>query len=77
MTMRASASAGLLVTAAVAGCGNPPPGETFFDRNIQPVLTQSCSRGTGPCHEADPDDPFQAAAGTFDVTQGLTLVWGP
>ncbi len=49
-------------------CDDPPPGRTFYERNIQPILTQSCAGNTSGCHRADPDDPFQFAAGNFDVT---------
>jgi len=52
----------------VAACDDPPPGRTFYERNIQPILTQSCSGNTSGCHRADPEDPFQFAAGNFDVT---------
>jgi len=63
----AVAGAVALVVAA-SGCGEPPPGRTFFDRSIQPILTQSCARNTGGCHSTNSDDPFQFAAGNFDVT---------
>jgi hypothetical protein len=70
--MRGIAAAGLAIAATAlslgSGCGNPPPGRTFYERTIEPILTQSCSRGTGPCHQADADDPFGAAAGNFDVS---------
>lgn len=50
------------------GCGDPPPGRTFYERNIEPILIQSCARNTGGCHSTNPDDPFQFAAGNLDVT---------
>jgi hypothetical protein len=53
----------------VAACqGEPPAGTTYYDRIIQPILTQSCSRGTSGCHDADPQDPFSFAAGNLDLT---------
>jgi hypothetical protein len=61
----------LLVTSALLafGCGSDdPPGQTFFEREIQPILTSSCAGNTGGCHAVDPDDPFAFAAGNFDVT---------
>jgi hypothetical protein len=70
MTMRLSSPFVALVGVGlgVAACsGDAPPGRTFYDRNIQPILTQSCSKGAGPCHAADASQ-FQFAAGNFDVT---------
>ncbi|MCE9573761.1 MAG: hypothetical protein K8W52_11455 [Deltaproteobacteria bacterium] len=52
----------------VAACsGDAPPGRTFYDREISPILIQSCSKGAGPCHAADASQ-FKFAAGNFDVT---------
>jgi len=54
---------------AFGGCGDDgPPGETYFDRNIQPILTTSCAGNVAGCHATNPDDPFAFAAGNFDVT---------
>ena len=59
----------LLTLFLVAACqGETPPGQTYFDRVISPILTQSCARGSSGCHAADPQDPFAFAAGNLDVT---------
>jgi WD40-like Beta Propeller Repeat/Hydrazine synthase alpha subunit middle domain len=50
------------------GCSDAPPGQTYYERNIQPILTQSCSGNTSGCHRTNTDDPFSFAAGNFDVT---------
>ena len=63
----APALAGALAVGAL-GCGDPPPGRTFYERNIEPILLQSCSQNTGGCHSTNPGDPFQFAAGNLDVT---------
>ncbi|HTJ46486.1 MAG TPA: hypothetical protein VL463_30480 [Kofleriaceae bacterium] len=52
----------------VAACGNPPPGKTFYERNIEPILQSSCAKGAGGCHTANADDPYQFALGNFDVS---------
>ncbi|HEY0993092.1 MAG TPA: hypothetical protein VGD80_38830, partial [Kofleriaceae bacterium] len=53
----------------LAGCGgDSPPGRTFYQRNIEPILTQKCSGNTSGCHSTNSDDPFEFAAGNFDVT---------
>ncbi len=57
----------LTLTSAV-GCGDPPPGRTYYQRNIEPILLQSCTGNTAPCHRVDANDPFGFAAGNFDVT---------
>lgn len=56
------------IAVLLAACGDPPPGRTYYQRNIEPILIQSCAGNTAPCHRADPSDPFQFAAGNFDVT---------
>lgn len=53
---------------AALGCGDPPSGRTFFERRIQPILVESCASNTSGCHVADPQDPFQVAAGNLDVS---------
>lgn len=54
---------------ALAGCGDDgPPGRTFYERNIEPILLQSCASNVAGCHSTNDDDPFQFAAGNFDVT---------
>jgi len=62
--------AGALTYAALAaaGCGDSPPGRTFFQRNIEPILLQKCAGNTSGCHSTNADDPYQFAAGNFDVT---------
>lgn len=62
----AIALAGL--AAAGAGCGESPPGRTFYQRNIEPILLQKCAGNTSGCHSTNADDPYQFAAGNFDVT---------
>jgi len=53
---------------AVAACGDSPPGRTFFERNIQPILSQKCVGNTSGCHSVNDGDVFQIAAGNLDVT---------
>ena len=53
---------------AVACQTDAPPGQTYFDRVIEPILLQSCARNTGGCHQTDKNDPFKIAAGNLDVT---------
>ncbi|HSS01620.1 MAG TPA: hypothetical protein VLM79_31390, partial [Kofleriaceae bacterium] len=51
-----------------AGCGgDSPPGRTFYERNIEPILIQKCAGNTSGCHSTNSDDPFEFAAGNFDV----------
>jgi hypothetical protein len=65
---RAKVGAGAVLGACLAACSSPPPGKTFYERNIEPILLDSCSKGAGGCHAANPDDPYQFALGNFDVT---------
>ena len=68
---RASLAGALLLAlaATAGGCGSDdPPGQTFYEREIEPILIGSCAGNTGGCHAVDPDDPFAFAAGNFDVT---------
>jgi len=58
----------LVVGLLVAACGSSPPGKTFYQREIEPILTQKCAGNTSGCHSTNLDDPFQFAAGNFDVT---------
>ncbi|MDX2087903.1 MAG: hypothetical protein SFX73_08640 [Kofleriaceae bacterium] len=58
----------LLIGLSLAACSDPPPGRTYFERNIQPILEQKCAGNTSGCHDAREDDPFQFAAGNLDVT---------
>ncbi|MDB4955018.1 MAG: Periplasmic component of the Tol biopolymer transport system-like protein [Myxococcales bacterium] len=59
---------GILV--CVVGCGDSPPGKTYFERNIEPILQQKCAGNTSGCHSinAAASDPYQFAAGNLDVT---------
>ena len=57
-----------LVASCAAGCGDSPPGRTFYERNIEPILTQKCAGNTSGCHSTNAGDPYQFAAGNFDVT---------
>jgi hypothetical protein len=54
--------------AVVASCGEPPPGRTYYQRTIEPILIQKCAGNTSGCHATNPDDAFQFAAGNFDVS---------
>jgi hypothetical protein len=58
----ASICAGVL---AVAGCGESPPGRTFFDRTIKPILAQKCVGNTSGCHATNEGDIFEFAAGNL------------
>jgi hypothetical protein len=51
-----------------AACGDSPKGKTYFERSIQPILTDSCVRGTSGCHSTNSDSPYDFAAGNLDVT---------
>ena len=70
--IRAPALAGAFaVSLVLVGCSDPPPGRTFYERTIEPILIQSCARNTGGCHttqENDPLNPYRFAAGNFDVS---------
>ena len=50
------------------GCGSEAPRETYYEREIEPILLASCAGNTAGCHVASDDDPFAFAAGGFDVT---------
>lgn len=58
----------LIGIAALAACGDPPPGRTFYERNIEPILEQKCAGNTSGCHSTNVGDPFAFAAGNLDVT---------
>ena len=66
--MRVLLGAALCVIANAAACGDAPPGRTFYQRNIEPILTQKCAGNTSGCHQANTDDKFQFAAGNLDVS---------
>ena len=60
---------GVLVGALLLGaCGDSPPGRTYYERNIEPILEQKCAGNTSGCHSTNADDPFAFAAGNLDVT---------
>jgi len=58
----------VFVATGAAGCGDSPPGRTFYQRNIEPILTQKCAGNTSGCHSTNAGDPYKFAAGNFDVT---------
>jgi WD40-like Beta Propeller Repeat len=57
-----------LLGGALGACGDAPPGKTYFERNIQPILTSGCAGSTSGCHRTNDDDPYSFAAGNLDVT---------
>ena len=59
---------GAAAATVVAACTDPPPGHTYYERNIEPILVQSCAGNTSGCHRTDPADRYDFAAGNFDVT---------
>jgi len=59
---------GVLLIATAGACGDSPPGKTFYERNIEPILEQKCAGNTSGCHSTNTDDPYAFAAGNFDVT---------
>ena len=61
--------ASLCAVSTAAGCGDSPPGKTYFERSIQPILNDSCVRGTSGCHDAkNNDSQYDFAAGNLDLT---------
>src|ERR1700733_8373616 len=66
MDLRRGGLLGVLVS--VVGCGSNPPGQTYFARNIQPILQEKCAGSTSGCHAAAATDPYAFAAGNLDVT---------
>ncbi|MGE0872015.1 MAG: hypothetical protein AB7P03_25880 [Kofleriaceae bacterium] len=67
--MRGSAVwGGLAAAICLMACGDSPEGRTFFERTIQPILTQKCAGNTSGCHSTNPGDPYGFAAGNLDVT---------
>ncbi len=67
MPQGTAAAIGLCISLLVA-CGESPPGRTYFERSIEPILKQRCATSTAGCHSTNTDDPFQFAAGNLDVT---------
>src|SRR5437762_2317382 len=66
--VRGSLSLSIVALVAAAGCGDPPPGRTYYQRNIEPILLQKCAGNTSGCHRANADDPYEFAAGNLDVS---------
>ncbi len=52
----------------LGACGSEAPRQTYYEREIEPILVRSCSGNTGGCHIVDDKDAFGFAAGNFDVT---------
>jgi hypothetical protein len=65
MDLRRGVLLGILLTAA---CSDAPPGRTFYQRNIEPILIQKCAGNTSGCHSTNEGDPYAFAAGNLDVT---------
>ncbi|HTR53004.1 MAG TPA: hypothetical protein VMJ10_20055 [Kofleriaceae bacterium] len=61
------ATAGAATVAGGCGGCNAPPGQSYYERNIEPILKQKCSANTSGCHSINADDPYHFAAGNFDV----------
>jgi len=56
-------------TLVIAACGDDaPPQSTYYERNIQPILTQFCAGNTAGCHSTNTTDEYAFAAGNLDVT---------
>ena len=70
--MRGTVCAGALALVIALGNGcsscDSPAGRTYYERNIEPILTQKCAGNTSGCHAVNTDDPYSFAAGNFDVT---------
>lgn len=58
----------LALAAALGACSSGRSGDTYYERNIQPILDFSCAGNTSGCHRTNPEDPYSFAAGNFDVT---------
>ncbi|MBP9086066.1 MAG: PD40 domain-containing protein [Kofleriaceae bacterium] len=64
----ALASSMLVAVGAAAGCSDSPAGKSYYERNIDPILRNSCAGSTSGCHVANTDDPYSFAGGNFDVS---------
>jgi len=64
---------GCLVVLAASACSDTPPGKTYFERNILPILSQKCAGNTSGCHSTNATDPYAFAAGNLDVTSYTAL----
>ena len=60
----------VVLVCALSGCSecNAPPGTTYFERNIEPILSQKCVGNTSGCHSPNVGDPFQFSAGNLDLS---------
>jgi hypothetical protein len=59
----------VLISTLGAGCSEEgAPGRTYYERNVEPILLQTCARNVSGCHSTNADDPHAFAAGNFDVT---------
>jgi len=54
--------------AVLAACNGSPPGSTYYERNVQPILTQFCVGNVAGCHKINDDDPYEFAVGNLDVS---------
>ncbi len=57
-----------LCALSLTACGDSPPGKTYFETKIKPILDQSCVKGTSGCHAIDPDAPYDFVAGNLDLS---------
>jgi hypothetical protein len=58
-----------ILALGAAGCSEEAaPGRTYYQRNVEPILLQTCARNVSGCHSTNADDPHAFAAGNFDVT---------
>ncbi len=62
--------AALMVAAlALPGCSEESaPGRTYYQRNVEPILVQTCAGNVVGCHSTNEEDPHGFAAGNLDVT---------
>src|SRR6478752_9986437 len=68
MGLRRGSVTALACVGVLGACSSAPPGRTFYQRNGEPILQQKCAGNTSGCHSTNPEDPYQFAAGNFDVT---------
>src|SRR6478752_9601872 len=68
MGLRRGSVTALACVGVLGACSSAPPGRTFYQRNGEPILQQKCAGNTSGCHSTNADDPYQFAAGNFDVT---------
>src|SRR5262247_1868066 len=69
MTRSSTICLALALALCVAGCvgcdDGPPPAPKYFERTIQPILTQNCVFNQGACHK---DDGHGNSLGNLDLT---------